>query len=356
MNYLEQEGEDIQFIYDDVSLPHEFLRDTSYWLPAEQMEQFLLKCELFFENKTEVEPSFSLLKEVGQSCYKSRSWGVLDSVLRMVQNPQDILTQPSRFFSYFISPEPPILVLEREQNRFSCELPISSEQYPHVTKYLAYSFEAIPGYVGKPFAHSTWQGSVFTIQWTNEQENLFQESELQSQLSPQLMQSIVDSLESGQKRLEDKNRQLVEKNAELEQAQKRISELYNLQLDVEKNKAKKQLAHDVLSKLNFPLGKVSQNLMRIQDYMVRASQLVQILSNESKSKNQVTNVLKKVDWDRIYVQFPFLIQDCNQNIRQVRLFLKELKSLVELSQEEKMTQNNEEQAFDVNNSCSTLDV
>jgi len=43
----------------------------------------------------------SLPKLVGHECHELRAWGVLDSVIRMMQKPQDLFLQPHRFLKLF---------------------------------------------------------------------------------------------------------------------------------------------------------------------------------------------------------------------------------------------------------------
>lgn len=50
-------------------------------------------------------PTFNegLAKLVGHECHELRAWGVLDSVIKMMQKPQDLFLQPHRFLSLFPS-------------------------------------------------------------------------------------------------------------------------------------------------------------------------------------------------------------------------------------------------------------
>ena len=50
----------------------------------------------------------SLITAVGHQCKDLRAWGVLDSVIKMMQKPQDLFLQPHRLLSYFVSPAPPV--------------------------------------------------------------------------------------------------------------------------------------------------------------------------------------------------------------------------------------------------------
>ena len=77
----------------------EFLRDSSFWIDSNQMEDFLEE----FEDKS----GFKVV-DVGRASAELWAWGVLNGVLQMMEGPVDLFTQPERFFSYFFQPHPKI--------------------------------------------------------------------------------------------------------------------------------------------------------------------------------------------------------------------------------------------------------
>jgi hypothetical protein len=114
LSYLESEKVDLSAYFSETDIPWELLRDSSYWMRAPDMEAFLERLAL----KEEV------LIRAGHRTPKNRVWGVLDSVLRMMPQPQEIFHQPEKFLSYFISPEPPIENLERLSSGLSFDIPL----------------------------------------------------------------------------------------------------------------------------------------------------------------------------------------------------------------------------------------
>ena len=110
-----------------------FLRDPTCWLEAHEVEEFLRNIDREFGDKA---IEHTLMTEVGLNCYALRSWGVLDSVLRMMSNPEDIFGQPQRILSYFISPAPPVANVLRKDGSVSFDLPLSPEEYPFFSEYL----------------------------------------------------------------------------------------------------------------------------------------------------------------------------------------------------------------------------
>src|SRR3954462_12363466 len=85
--HLDRRGENLQLIEEMSDLPPlEFLRDPAYWIEAPKMEALLR----FFQQTYGLNSTDSIVTEAGHRSKDLRSWGVLDSVLRMVQNPKDM--------------------------------------------------------------------------------------------------------------------------------------------------------------------------------------------------------------------------------------------------------------------------
>ena len=147
LTVLEQQGEDLSPLYEQIHLPMELLKDSSYWMTAPEMENFL-ETVLRLPLKREE----NILQRAGHEGPELRAWGVLDSVLRMMPHPQEIFNQPEQFLSYFISPKPPIENLRRDEASISFDLPLPAEQYPLVTTYPKATVESLPVYVGQPGA------------------------------------------------------------------------------------------------------------------------------------------------------------------------------------------------------------
>src|ERR1051325_2650402 len=90
------------------------------------------------------------LEDVAHRAVDLKSWGPLDSVLKLMDSPQEILAQPERFLSYFISPPPPVANVKKSRDSLSFETPISEQEFPLVTSYLKAAIEALPTFVGRP--------------------------------------------------------------------------------------------------------------------------------------------------------------------------------------------------------------
>lgn len=289
-------------------LPVELMRDPSYWMSAPEMEAFLeslLRMPLKSNDN-------NLLLKVGHNGPEIRGWGVLDSVLRMMPRPQEIFNQPERFLSHFISPEPPIENLRRDESSISFDLPLPAEQYPLVTTYLKAAFESLPVYVGQSAATCEWSGIHLALHWSESQKSIF-EIDPGHQISPQLMQSVIDELQKHQRELEERNCELQKKNEELLQAH------VDLQNHL-REKAPSLLPQvGPLASLDFeshgPGYAVGQNLARLHDYMVRAQQLITMLAAQGKMTPAVKEAMRRVDWEYVKTQYPKTIADSMETLR-----------------------------------------
>lgn len=309
LTYLETQGEDLSVLYEhQTPLPVELMRDPSYWMSAPDMESFLeslLRLPLKSNDG-------NLLVRVGYEGPDIRAWGVLDSVLRMMPRPQEIFNQPERFLSHFISPEPPIENLRRDEASIAFDLPLPAEQYPHVTAYLKAAFESLPVYVGQNPATCEWAGIHLKLNWSESQASIF-ETDPGHQISPQLMESVIDELQKHQRELEERNCELQKKNEELLQAH------MELQAHLREKAPSLLPTVGLLSNLDFetqgPGYMVGQNLARLHDYMVRAQQLITMLAAQGNMTPAVKEAMRRVDWEYVKSQYPKTISDSMDALR-----------------------------------------
>ena len=291
LTYLESEKIDLSEIFSETDVPWDFLRDPSNWMHAPDMEAFL---ERVIKNHAQIEAA-------GHLTPKLRAWGVLDSVLRMMPRPQEIFNQPEKFLGYFISPEPPLDNLVRTDKGISFDIPLPAEQYPLVTGYLKAAFEALPIYVGLSAGHCRWNHVRFELDWPGQQTTILDSSE-RHQISPELMQEVVKQLQNSSRELEEKNRELQRRNEELI----RLAENSNSQ----NQNTNIQLSSADFTQFEFvrkPTHQVAQNLARLHDYMVRAHQLVTLLTAGQKQTPGMKAAFHRVDWDLVKNQYPQII-------------------------------------------------
>lgn len=319
LNILEEQGEDLTPLYEQTHLPVELLRDPSYWISAPDMEDFLQ-----LTLRLPLKRDGNILQRAGHDGPTLRSWGVLDSVLRMMPRPQEIFNQPEQFLSYFISPKPPIENLRRDETSISFDLPLPAEQYPLVTTYLKAAFESLPVYVGQPPAMCDWQGITIKLNWSTQQNTIFSENEnVGHQVSPALFQSLIEDLQSTQREREDLQKyvgDLEEKIRDFEKQKLKVST--NVELEAELNKKTSLLPHEgSLSHLSFdsesPAYVLNQNLARMHDYMVRAQQLITMLVAQGKMTPAVKEAMRRVDWEHVKTQYPRTVFESMELVKKV---------------------------------------
>lgn len=311
--YFESKGEDLSSVLETVPLSLELMRDSSYWMRAPDMEAFL-EAVVSLPLKS---PEPQLIQKVGHMVPQLRSWGVLDSVLRMMPQPQEVFHQPERFLSYFISPEPPVESVVRTETNLSFALPLPAQQYPLTSLFLKSAFEALPLYTGQQLAVCDWRDIFITIQWPQPQASIF-DREAGNQISPALLNTVIEDLQKNQRELEARNRELQNRNEELLQAHR------ELQAHIQKNpiQASRNIDVEIRQAMgggsDEPLPKVMHNLSRLHDYMVRAHQLVTMLSGHGKQSAGTKEALRRVDWDFVKTQYPKIILDSIETIRMVK--------------------------------------
>lgn len=259
--------------------------------------------------------ALDIVQEVGHQTPNLHAWGVLDSVLKMISHPREVFLQPDRFVSYFISPEPPIENLVRTPQSIAFDLPLVAEQYPLVSKYLMSAFEALPLYTGKSLAQCSWEHIHIKINWPKESETLIKDDPASSHLSPSFLQNIIEELQTNQKNLEEKNRELMQKNLQLLNAQKELSKNQTggvSSTDIEEIQLKIIVNNDL------DLNQISQNLARLHDYMVRAQQLITMLTGQIKMNSGIKEIMRRIDWDHVKSQYPVTILESMEALRKVQ--------------------------------------
>jgi polyhydroxyalkanoate synthesis regulator phasin len=309
IKYLENRNEDLSFIYDSTDFPIDLIQDPSAWMSSPDLEFLISK----IVNHPFKERAIDLVKDVGHQTPDLHAWGVLDSVLKMISHPREVFNQPDRFISYFISPEPPIENLVRTNHSIAFDLPLMAEQYPLVSKYLMAAFEALPLYTGKSLGQCSWQHIHVKINWPSESETLVKSDAVTAHLSPTFLQNIIEELQINQKNLEEKNRELMEKNVQLLNAQKELNKNNPVpSTDIE------HIQLRIIVNNDLDLNQISQNLARLHDYMVRAQQLITMLTGQIKMNSGIKEIMRRIDWDHVKSQYPVTILESMETLRKLQ--------------------------------------
>ena len=331
LTFLAKESVDIEPLFENTDLPAEFLRDPSCWLEAPKVEQFLQFLEGRFSPNY---PGESLIEKVGLANHELRTWGVLDSVLKMMMDPQDIYMQPQRFISYFVSPAPPAINIINKSSSIEFEVPITTEEYPLFAAYMKSIFEVLPCFMGKAIAAASWVGNKISVDWNSKQEDLFPKDDEEPNYNPEVVQSLVSNVESKERDLENQIEINRLKDLEIEKLQKRVAQFKLLDPEeIKKTKASTQQSFEELEKvMNMPLINIQSQMLKMSDYLTRAQQLITLLVGQNRMDKQVKEAMKRVDWDHIRQRFTHTVQDGVNNIESIRREVEAFKNRAEESE------------------------
>ena len=328
ITFLDKRGEDLEALYDRCDWPAEFLRDSSSWLEADKMENLLKQIDADYGRGPQSDEN--LMLAAGHQSKDLRAWGVLDSVLRMVQTPKDLFAQPERFLSYFISPAPPVGEVKRAHDSVSFVLPVSEMQFPYVTTFLCAALEALPTYIAKPMASVTWDNSRVSITWSENQVSLFGEAQAADiSLHPELVSSILSNLESSQKDLEDVKRTLFARDQEIEILREQLakaSSVSTITISQKPDQKPDQKQHQQHQNLGLHptqvadarLGDILHEMYRLGDYFARGQQLMTLLIGQGRQTSQVQEAMRRVDWDFVSTEGPQLVRRVVTELQQMQ--------------------------------------
>jgi hypothetical protein len=287
LHFLDGKDVDSEKLFELTDLPTEFLREPSCWIPAHDVEKFIAIIDREFGNRFEN----ALPTMVGHKCHELRSWGVLDSVIKMMQTPQDLFLQPHRFLSYFVSPAPPVGNVVREAGAISFDLPISNQEFPLVTEFLRSALEVLPCYIGRSQAQVGWQQSRIQISWSESQADLLlKEDDSAPNYKPELVQNLMHALEESQRQIEDLRSQL-------------SMGTNDKPLPIQGTET------EFVQGLRAYVVRTRGHMMRLSDYLVRSQQLVTLLIGQNRMDRQVQEAMKRVDWDYVKTQSSEVAQE-----------------------------------------------
>ena len=285
--FLDRHGVDSEKIFELTDLPTEFLREPSCWIPAQDVEKFIAGIDREFgATFQEALPTL-----VGHQCHQLRSWGVLDSVIKMMQKPQDLFLQPHRFLSYFVSPAPPVANVKRFPESITFDLPISNQEFPCVSEFIRSALEVLPCYLGRNQAQADWRQTTIEISWSESQSDLLKEEDLGPNYKPELVQNLMQALEESQRQIEDLRHQL------------------STQHETERPQPIPATDTEFVQGLRAHLVRARGHMMRMSDYLVRSQQLVTLLIGQDRLTRQVQEAMKRVDWDYVKTQSSQVAQE-----------------------------------------------
>ncbi len=300
--YVERQGAQLDRFFEKCETPIEFLKNPTGWLDVSEMEAFLGSLAEFINQQN---PE-AFYREIGVRNFELRAWGVLDSVLKMVESPKDIFLQPDRFLSYFLTPHPE-LVIDRQEDRKLIFTFNGEATAKNVLAYLIGAVEGLPNYMGTPPAQITQLSPLsYQLQWFDDQESLFDEQEKKRrQFHPEIVHSVMQSLQEHQKTIGDQSEttaspqhiasEAFEKMVSLE-VEKRLDTWINKQKDFDES-----------------FFKIKNDFYKMYDYFTRAQQIITLISPSAR-KASVREAMRRVDWEHIQKEFPKMVESACDSI------------------------------------------
>src|SRR5690606_23156667 len=143
----------------------------------------------------------------------------------------------------------------------------------------------------------TWEGHTLRVQWSVSQTTMLDEDQFKHQLQPEMVHRVMRDLEDQQRRLEKAQRDLRAKELEVEKLRSEPQESF---LPTEE------------------LSQALQDLYTLKDYWLRATQMVTLLVKQDRMDGQVREAMRRVDWERIVVDTPHIIQRASEVLQSLR--------------------------------------
>jgi signal transduction histidine kinase len=242
----------------------------------------------------------------------------------MMPSQKDYYNNLPRFFSYFLSPLSDFEEIEHLANSVRFRFPFDAKVYPQVFLFLKSALENLPRYTGHPAAQSKWDSekNELFLNWETSQSSLFGEEPGQV-LNPKLVQTLSSQLESTERALQAKNREVFNLKADLDQMHAELQTQVREKLYAEKMTGLAQLAAGVAHEINNPLSFVTSNLGRFEDYFEKLKSYISRIE-----KGGLPQELKKYyDIEFIFSESSMMLKETFEGLRRVKEIVKDLSSL-----------------------------
>lgn len=359
--YLEAEGYDVTDFLLQLPWNESMLTDPGQALPATDMELFFIQLTNWLNAKKAGGFLPCDLRQIAHSAFENRSWGILDSVLRMMPNVHEVWQRPSKLLGHFIDPPPEVHQVRQERTFISFECPLNWSTFPLSQEMLLGSMEILPRYMGADPAQCALDGHQFLfllqkigptplptpssgglvantiappvveVVINSRGEAIAVESPA---LLPPALPAVVDAGASDTDVALSNEEALFHSLILSPEAFREMVAVVEKPLKPRKKKKSpdvtidagpKQLALDQQWDLSetpegdfseIELENLQQNLNRILDFFVRATQLVTLMSQQDPEKAKAW--MRRLHWDRVREEFPGLFEESVDLIKKIK--------------------------------------
>jgi len=375
ISYIEAEGLDPTDFLIELPWSASLLSDPGQTLPIAEMESFFNHFINWWKlKKGPLDDTSLFLRQVGQSSFEFRTWGTLDSVLRMMPDVFEVWQRPSKLLGHFVDPEPVVKDLHKDRKCVRFMWPSA----PHFSVYsfqvLLGSIEVLPKYMGASFASCYFDQGYFcfdlaakqvhknmlldakidgltnqalrdlsvqtqTVQMPTPYESMGYYQMEASKINEATASSVHTKPLSGGAPLEvalsngealfhslslspEAFREMVavvEKPLRPKRKAKNKSDVQKLegpeQLTLHASFAEPE-SESVLSTHEADLDSLQQNLSRIVDFFVRSTQLVKLIAQHNP--NEAKMWMRRLNWDKVQEEFPSLVEESVTLVKQLK--------------------------------------
>jgi len=351
--FIESEGLDPTDFLMELPWSDSQLLDPGQNLPIAEMESFFSQYLNWWQTKKgPIEDIPRFLKSVGRSSLDSRSWGTLDSVLRMMPDVFEVWQRPSKLLGHFVDPEPIVadLIKDRKQVRFSW--PQAPYNYSQSFLVLMGCLEVLPKYMGDKFAHCFFDQGTFYFDLSPVTCPAFKGGEVTDSDSVNYLahhetsNQLIHLAGQGSTRSHAFSMGVPVNEVALSNEEALFHSLSlspeafrEMVAVVEKphgpnRRAKQRVAHDGPEQLTLhaPFGEtepeihlnvqdanlesLQQNLSRIVDFFIRATQLVKLMSQQNPEKAK--KWMRRLNWEKVQEEFPGLVEESVTLVKQLK--------------------------------------
>lgn len=365
--YLESEGYDVTDFLLQLPWNESMLTDPGQALPATDMELFFIQLTNWLNAKKAGGFLATDLRQVAHSAFENRSWGILDSVLRMMPNVHEVWQRPSKLLGHFIDPPPEVHQVLQERSFISFECPLNWGTFPLSQEMLLGSMEILPRYMGAEPAQCALDGNQFLFvlqkmssatqiapvksdKKLNDSETTTTttlHSKIEVSINPQGEALAVESVAQvatpfvSSVEVSPSDTEVALSNEEalfhslilspeafremVAVVEKPLKPRKKKKLSEANESGPKQLALDQQWDLSeteegevseVELENLQQNLNRILDFFVRATQLVTLMSQQDPEKAKAW--MRRLHWDRVREEFPGLFEESVDLIKKIK--------------------------------------